>query len=55
MLAEQQGNAPDSGKTYKCVDNAAYACCLTAEEECNQVKSENTNKTPVDAADDGEN
>jgi hypothetical protein len=40
--AEKQSNAPQTGKTYKCVDYAAEYCALPAKQPSDQVKLKQT-------------
>ena len=53
--SKKQGNAPNACKTHKSVDDAADGSCLTAEEPGNQIKSEQTDQTPVQRTDDAQN
>ena len=53
--AEQQGDAPQTGKTDHCVDNAADARGLAAEDPRDQVEPRKADQTPVDCADNGQN
>ena len=50
--AEQQGNAPQAGKTNKCIDNAADNCILSSENPCNKVEFENADQPPVEGTND---
>jgi hypothetical protein len=52
LLAEQEGNAPQSGKTDDSVNNTTENCVLTAKDPGNQIELENTDQTPVNTADD---
>ena len=52
-FSEEERDAPDGGETYQSVDHAADGGCLTAKEICDEIESEYTYKTPVDAADYG--
>ena len=52
-LSEQERDAPQCRETDQCVDDAAECGCLPAEKVRDKVKSEYTDKAPVDAADDG--
>lgn len=47
MSAEEQRNAPNTGKTDQSIDNSAEKCALSAKEPCNKVKLKNTDQTPV--------
>lgn len=51
--AEEQGDAPETGQTHKCVDNAGEDGKLAAEEEGHGVKSEQADAAPVERANDG--
>lgn len=53
--AEQEGNAPQAGKTNEGVNNPADNGTLAAKEPCHKVKLENTDQPPVGTADDGKN
>ena len=53
--AEQQGDAPQTGKTDHCVDNAADARGLPAENPRDQIKACEADQTPVDRADNCQN
>ena len=50
-VAEQKRNTPDCRKTYKRVDNSAYDTGLSAANPCNEIKLEDADSAPVDAAD----
>ena len=52
---EEQGNAPQAGQTNQGIDDSAEDCILPAKKPRNQVKLENTDQTPVGAADNGKN
>lgn len=54
-LAEQQGDTPKTRQTNKRINDSAQDGILAAEQPCNKVKLEDTNKAPVQAADDREN
>ena len=53
-FAEQQSDAPQTGKTYQCVDDAADHTALTAKQPRHQIKLKNAHEAPVQAADDGQ-
>lgn len=53
-FAEQQGYAPQGGYAHNGVDHAADGRRLPAEEVGHQVKAEQADKQPVDAADDAQ-
>ena len=53
-VLEQQGYAPERGKTYESVDHAADGRGLSAEYPRNKVKSEQSDASPVNTADDGQ-
>ncbi len=46
-FSEKQRDTPYTGKTYKCIYNAAYDIVLSAEKPGNQVKLEKTDAAPV--------
>ena len=51
--AKQQRNAPNAGKTYHCVDDAAEQRGLTTADPSNDVKLKKPDATPVEGANDG--
>ena len=51
VVLEKQTNAPDRRKRNKNVDYPAYERRRSAEQPCYQVKAEDTDKSPVKAAD----
>ena len=53
-LAEQQGNAPQAGKTHKGVDDPAEDGILTAKQPCYKVELKNAHKAPVKGTDNGQ-
>ena len=53
-VAEQKWNTPDCRKAYQRVDNPAHNTCLPTADPGDDVKLENTDNTPVDAANDRE-
>ena len=55
VFAKQQSDAPQAGKTYDGVDDAADAGSLTAENPCHKIKARKADQPPVDRADNGEN
>ena len=55
IVPEQEGNAPYGGDADECVDDAAQNGALPAEKPCDEIKLENADEAPVDAADDDEN
>ena len=52
IVPEQEGNAPYGGDADECVDDAARRGALNAEKPCDEIKLENADEAPVDAADD---
>ena len=54
MLGEEQGDAPDRGQTHQSIDDAAEGAGLSAKGEGHEVKSENADAAPVEAADDSQ-
>ena len=55
IVPEQEGNAPYGGDADERVDDAAQNGALSAEKPCDEIKLENADEAPVDAADDDEN
>lgn len=53
VSAEEHCNAPQTGKTYKGVNDAAKQRILPSKQPCNKVKLENADETPVQGANDG--
>lgn len=51
-MSAKQRDAPESGKTYKCVDNTSESSGLPAANPGDKVESEKTDAAPVNAADD---
>lgn len=51
-MSAKQRDAPESGKTYKCVDNTGESSGLPAAYPGDEVESEKTDAAPVNAADD---
>ncbi len=51
---KEQTYAPDAGKANEGINDTAYRCDLTSEDPCHQVKTEQTDNTPVQCADNGE-
>ena len=49
--AEQQRNAPNSCKTYQCVDDPADYGILSTKDPSNEIKLKNADKPPVQGAD----
>ena len=54
IVPEQEGNAPYGGDADECVDDAAQNGALSAEKPCDEIKLENADEAPVDAADNGQ-
>ena len=52
VLAEQQGNAPQTRKRNNGINDPAQQCILAAKKPGNQVELEDAHKTPVDGAND---
>ena len=52
IVSAKQRDAPESGKTYKCVDNTGESSGLPAANPGDKVESEKTDAAPVNAADD---
>ena len=52
FFPEQERCAPQTGQANNGVDDSAEQGILTAEDPSHKVKLENTNKTPVDTAND---
>ena len=55
IVSEQEGNAPYGGDADECVDDAAQNGALSAEKPCDEIKLENADEPPVDAADHRQN
>ena len=53
--AKQQRDAPNTGKTYNGVDNAAEQRGLSATDPGNDVKLKQSDAAPVECAHDGQN
>lgn len=53
--AKQQRNAPNTGKSYNGVDDAAEQRGLSAADPCNEVKLKQSDAAPVESANDGQN
>ena len=51
--AKQQRDAPNTGKTYKSVDDAGEQRGLSTADPGNDVELEKSDATPVERADDG--
>lgn len=49
--AEEQGDAPDAGKGYECVDDTSDNGTLTAADPRNDIKFEQTDTSPVERTD----
>ena len=54
VLAEQQGDEPQSGNAHQRIDDAADGAGLPAEQECHAVKAEKPHAAPVQRTDDDE-
>ncbi len=52
-FTEEQGNTPDSRKRNDCINDAAENSILTAENPRDDVKTEKSDASPVQCADDG--
>ena len=52
-FAEEKGNTPDTRKRDNGVNDAAEKSILTAEDPGDDVKTEKSNASPVQCADDG--
>ena len=50
-VSEKKGNAPDTRKGNKRINNSAENCSLTAENPCDEVKLKQTDTAPVEGAD----
>ena len=48
---EDKRDAPDSRKSYHCINNTADECVLTAAYPCNYIKLKKTYASPVKCAD----
>ena len=55
LAAEEQGNAPDRGQAHQGIDHAADGAAGAAEQEGDQVKAEDADAAPIQAADNGQN
>lgn len=55
IFPEQQRNTPQRRKADQCKNDSAYQGSLTAEKPSDKVKLENSNRAPVDSADNDEN
>ena len=53
--AKQQRDAPNTGKSYNGVDDAAEQRGLSAADPCNEVKLKQSDTAPVERAYDGQN
>ena len=53
--AKQQRDAPNTGKSYNGVDDAAEQRGLSAADPCNDVKLKQSDAAPVERANDGQN
>ena len=51
-IAEEKGDAPDTGKRHQGIDDPTQHSKLTAEEKGNTVKAENADAAPVERTDD---
>ena len=54
-IAEQQGNAPESGDADEGIDDAADDGELAAADRCDDVEAEDADAPPVQRADDDKN
>ena len=54
-VAEQQGDAPNSGQTDQCINHAADGAVGATESKGHQVETEDADGAPVQAANDGQN
>ena len=52
VSAKQEGNAPQTGKSYDGIDQSAEQSTGAAKQPGNQVKLENTHQAPVQTAND---
>lgn len=50
-FAEQKGNAPDACQSNEGINNPADNGVLAAKDPGDDIKTENTDRTPVDCAD----
>lgn len=55
IFPEQQRNTPQCRKADQCKNNSAYQSGLTAEKPSDKVKLKNTDRAPVDSADNNKN
>ena len=51
FVAEEQGDTPDTGKCYYCVDYSAEYFAASAEQPRYKVKTEESHESPVKATD----
>ena len=54
-IPKQQGNAPDRGQAHQGIDHAADGAAGATEQEGDQVKAEDADAAPIQAADNGQN
>jgi hypothetical protein len=54
LFSEQEGSAPQACETNDSVDDTAKECILSAKKPCNEIELKNTDETPVDTTDDGQ-
>ena len=54
FVFEKKGDAPDAGQAYQRKDDAGKQAVHPAEQETNQVKTEQTNAAPVEGTNDGQ-
>ena len=54
VVAKDHGDAPQTGNTHQCVDNAADGAHLAAEEKCHAVEAEEAYAAPVQRTDHNE-
>ena len=55
VLAKQEGNTPQTGEPNHGIDDPAEKGTLAAKKPGHKIKLENSNKTPVQTADYGQN
>ena len=53
VSAEEGSDAPKAGKADDRINDPGDQCPLTAEEPRNEIKLKQTDKSPIDRADDG--
>lgn len=52
LLLEEEGDTPDSADAHEHIDDTADYSRLSAEHESDEIETEDTEQTPVHAADD---